>query len=171
MRRTNDTFEAVAATAVCNSVVEPGEGVAFVYLMMASPSVHVVSDLILYLLSRVSRVFDAFYQARGTMGNVSLQTINATYIHDVYLISLVIGWDAFVDLESMRLKCTRPSQWRSPTMMGHWGYKWACGSSIKSIDNGYRTFIALAQPADQPTRRESFIAHGVGEAVTEFCYI
>jgi hypothetical protein len=64
-------------------VVEPGEGLAFVYLMMASPSAHDVSDLIPYLLSRVSRVVDAFHQATGTMGNVSTQTINAAYIHDV----------------------------------------------------------------------------------------
>jgi hypothetical protein len=69
-------------------VVEPEGVAAFVYLMMASPSVHVVSDLILYLLSRVSMVFDAFYQARGTVGKVSAQTDNATYIHDVYLIAV-----------------------------------------------------------------------------------
>jgi hypothetical protein len=89
---TNGSFGPAVVTAVCNFVVEPGDGVASVYLMMASPSVHVVSDLILYLLSRVSRVFDAIYQARGTMGNVSSQAINATYVHDVYLISLVVVW-------------------------------------------------------------------------------
>jgi len=73
-------------------VVEPEEGVAFVYLMMASLSAHVVSDLILYLLSQVSRAVDAFYRARGTMGIVSARTVNDTYIHDVYLISLIAVW-------------------------------------------------------------------------------
>jgi hypothetical protein len=90
--RTNDIFGSAVATAVCSILVDPREGLAFVYLMVALVSVHVVSDLILCLPSRVSSVLDAFDRAKGTMGNVSSEMINVAYIHDVYLISLVVVW-------------------------------------------------------------------------------